>query len=107
MPRVNHVTEKKIAAAVRDKVMTVRSRGKAPDEAVSRSHSTTPPLTNIATAHKNETRTKKRWTVGLASSSGVRGQKSWVKRWVKGRPRTAEPNKTSDARKVLAVGWMK
>ncbi len=107
MLRVNQVTEKKIAPAVSDSVMATRSRGNAPADAVRRSHSTTPPLTNIATAHKNDTRTKNRWTVGRASNSGVSGQKSWVNRCVKGRPRSAEPTNASDARKVLAVGWMK
>ena len=107
MLRVNQVMEKKMAPAVSDRVMATRSRGKAPAEAVRRSHSTTPPLTNMATAHRNETRTKNRWTVGRASSSGVSGQKSWVKRWVKGRPRSAEPTNASEARNVLAVGWMK
>ena len=86
MERANHVTEKKMAVAVSDNEMAVRSRGKAPADAVRRSHRTTPPLTNMAIAHRNETRTKNRWTVGRASSSGVSGQKSCVKRWVKGRP---------------------
>ena len=65
------------------------------------------PFRNIASAHKNETCTKNRWTVGRASSSGVSGQKSCVKRCVKGLPTMAEHNRTAEARNVLAVGWMK
>ena len=65
-----------MAVAVSDREMAVRSRGKAPAEAVRRSHSTTAPLRNMAIAHKNETRTKKRWTVGLASN--FRGERAEV-----------------------------
>jgi hypothetical protein len=101
------VIEKKMAAPVSDNEMATRSSGKARAEAVRRSHRTTPPFMNMATAHRNETRMKKRWTVGRANNSGVRGQKSCVKRWVKGRPRSAEATNRAEARKALAVGWMK
>ena len=65
------------------------------------------PFRNMATAQRKETRTKKRCTLGRARSSGVSGQKSWVNRWVNGRPTRALRTRRSEARKALAVGWMK
>jgi hypothetical protein len=72
--------EMKMAPAVRERVAPSLSSGKLRADAVSKRVKTTAPFKNIVIAQRKETRTKKRWTLGRARSSGVRGQKSWVKR---------------------------
>ena len=60
MVRTNHQIESPIAPAVNDSEIPVRSIGKALAGAVRSSHRTTAPLRNMASAQRNETRTKNR-----------------------------------------------
>src|ERR1700733_12893491 len=101
---MNRVMEKKTASAVSPYVTAERSRTNERSDDETSNQNTTPALSIRTVAQRTEIRMKNRRTRGRLMIAGSIGQKSWAKRWVNGRPTTAETKRANEMTTVPAVG---